>query len=136
MIIIIKLNYNVLDLDTDKGNEEMNTEQINMHLVQRASEICERVIKRRKGHQISDIMLPICYKEYSLVKNINNVLACFSNTLEAALFRESEHIKALNKLEMLSSVANNASYLILGFLIENGLEERFKEYLSEKTAEQ
>lgn len=81
-------------------------------------------------------MPPICYDKYTLVENINNVLACFSNTLGAALFSESECIKALNNFETLSRIVDSEKYLIFDFLSENGLAERFNEYVNEKTAAQ
>jgi hypothetical protein len=118
--------------EKDKGNAGMSFEQLNEYLIGRSGEICEYVRKRREGCHTSDIIPPLCYKENTLNQNIDSVLACFSNTLSAALFFESDNLKLLKNFKCLSSIVESEKYLIFGFLTENGLTEKFNEYVKNK----
>jgi hypothetical protein len=74
----------------------------------------------------------ISYKENTLNQNIDSVLACFSNTLSAALFFESDNLKLLKNFECLSSIVESEKYLIFDFFTENVLAEKFNEYVKNK----
>ena len=119
----------------DKGNAEMSIGQLNEYLVNRSAVICEYVRKQRrelpKGKipHTSDVIPPICYIDMSLQENIKNVLACFSNTLAAALSSETHYIQALENFEALSSIVETEKYLIFDFLSENGLAGKFTEFV-------
>jgi len=113
----------------DGEQKEMSMAQINMHLIQRASVICEYVREKRTGLYTSDILPPICYVNNTLYENIESVLACFSNTLAAALHSEIKHIEISKNFETLSCIVDDEKYLIFDFLNENGLTERFNEFV-------
>lgn len=115
---------------------KMNPDQLNHYLIKRANVICEYVRKKRTEFHTSDIMPPICQPNNSLQKNIDSVLACFGQTLAAALFSESQYIKILNDFEILSGTVESEKYLIFDFLNENGLGERFNDYIKDKTKNQ
>ena len=118
-----------LTLPTNKCSSEMSMEQLNEYLVNRSKGICENVRKSRvKRAWTSDIVPPLCHADSNLYQNIKNVLACFSNTLAAALFCESEYIRIFNDFETLSSVVDEEKHLIFDFLSKNGLTEKFNEY--------
>ena len=116
--------------DTDKGNAGMSLERVNEYLVKRSKVICEYVRKSRRGFHTSDILPPICCIDRTLHENIENVLACFSNTLAAALYSESQYIKIHKDFEALSSIVESEKYLIFDFLSENGLSGKFNEFVS------
>ena len=118
--------------DTDKDNAAMSLEQLNEYLVKRSAVICEYARKKRQVGYTSDIIPPICYIDVPLQKNIDNVLACFSNTLAAALSSETRYIQALQSFEALSNIVESEKYLIFDFLSENGLAEKFNEYVKSK----
>jgi len=83
--------------------ENRNTfEQLNDYLVKRSQEICENVRLQRDEYRkefiiphTSDIIPPLCYAGMNLQSNIDNLLACFQNTLSAALFCESKYAETL-----------------------------------------
>ena len=117
--------------ETDKVNSgEMSLKQLNEYLVSSSREICELARKSRTGGHTSDILPPICYINNTLYENISNVLACFSNTLAAALFSESQYIKIHKDFEALSSIVETEKYLIFDFLSENDLTEKFIEFVN------
>ena len=68
-----------------------------------------------------------------LHKNIDNVLACFSNTLSAALFCETQYIKIFEDFEALSNIVEGEKNLIFDFLSANGLSGKFNEFVILKT---
>ena len=113
-------------------SKEMNIEQINEYLVNRSDVIREYARKKRQVVHTSDILPPICYIDVPLQKNIDNVLACFSSTLAAALCSEAKYIKIHKDLEALCSIVESEKYLIFDFLSENGLTDKFNEYVKSK----
>jgi hypothetical protein len=116
----------------DNEITEMSIEEPNEYLVQRAGVICEYVRKNRSGCYTSDILPPICSDRWNIHKNIDNVLACFSSTLAAALSAESKYIKIHKDFEALSSFVESEKFLIFDFLSENGLSGKFNEFVNLK----
>jgi hypothetical protein len=114
--------------------------QLNEYLVKRSAVICEKVRKERMKYRTggiphtTDIIPPYCSIGAPLNKNIENVMACFNNTLMAALFCEHQHIKIFNDFEALSSVVEGEKNLIFEFLSENSLVGKFNEFVILKTA--
>ena len=119
----------------DKGNEVMSIGQLNEYLVKRSAVICEYVRKKRaelpKGKipHTSDVIPPLCYSETTLKENIKNLMACFSNTLVAALSSETMYIQTLENFEALGSIVEAEKFLIFEFLRENGLTGKFNEFM-------
>ena len=107
---------------------------INEHLVERANIMrentrLERLKYKKEGiPHTTDIISPYCDINSTLGKNIDNLLACYSNTLSAALFSEHEYIKKLEELEALKSIVGDEKSLFFDFLIKNGLVEKFDEF--------
>jgi len=92
-------------------SNKMSIEQLNERLVKESEVICKNVRKARNKYKnrngtplTSDIIPPLCYINMSLHRNIDNVLACFSNTLGSALFYESECIRIFYEFEALATV--------------------------------
>jgi len=117
------------------NNDKMNIEQLNEYLVKRSKVLCEYVRKERIKYQkggiphTSDIIPPICHIDMPLHKNIDNALACYSNTLSAALFCESEYIKKFEELEAFGSIINDEKDLFFDFLTKNDLTGKFNEFV-------
>ena len=115
----------------DKGNPGgMSLNQLNEYIVNRSAVIRECVREKRTGFHTSDIIPPICHIDAPLGKNIESVLSCFSNTLAAALFSESQYIKIHKDFETLSSIVESEQTLIFDFLSKNGLMEKFNEFVN------
>lgn len=110
---------------------EMSLDQLNEYLIKRASAICKLIKGKSAGTYTSDIIPPICSIDMSLHQNIDNVLACFSNTLAAALFSESEYIRIFKNFENLSGIVDEERFLLFEFLSENNLSGKFNEFLQE-----
>jgi hypothetical protein len=92
------------------------------------------VRKSRRGLHTSDILPPICHGGWTLHDNIKNVLACFSNTLAAALSSEARYIQTHKDFEALSSIVEAEKFLIFDFLNENGLTGKFNEFVNRQKA--
>lgn len=118
--------------DTDKDDTGMSIEQVNEYLVKRSAVICEHVRKSRRGSHTSDIIPPICYIGQSLQENIKSVLACFSNTLSAALSSEAKYIQTLHKYEALDVVTETERNLMFDFLSEGDLVGKFDEFIKRR----
>ena len=112
----------------------MDMEQLNRYIVTQARSICENVRKQRDEYRTdgiphtSDIIPPFCYMESSLRENIDNMFACYSNTLSAALFCESQYIKKDEELEALETIVKGEKQVFFDFLSKNGLTEKFNEF--------
>ena len=131
VMMSVSYSENAIALDTDKGNPgRMSLKQLNEYIVNRSAVICEYVREKRAGSHASGILPPICYADAPLNKNIDSVLACFSSTLAAALFSESQYIKIHKDFEALSSIVDSERYLIFDFLSKNGLIEKFNEFVN------
>jgi len=119
--------------ETGKDNTTMSIEQLNEYLVDEATKVC-RYIRKLRGTQgyISDIVPPISSVNWTLKHNIKNVMACFSNTLGAALFAERGYISKFREFETLSATISSEKNLIYDFLSENGLSDKFNTYVYNK----
>jgi len=127
----VSYSGNAIVPDTDKDNlDEMSLEQLNEYIVNRSAVMREYVKKKRTGFYASDMIPPICHIDVPLKGNIENVLACFSNTLAAALFSESQYIKIHKDFETLSSIVESEQCLIFDFLSKNGLMEKFNKFVN------
>ena len=118
---------------TGRCNAAMSIEELNEYLVKEASAVCRhfREARGKTGHT-SGIIPPICSDRMSLKDNIKNLLACFNNTLSAALFSEREYIRIFRNFETLTNTIDSERYLIFDFLSENGMAEKFNDYVNEK----
>ena len=136
-----------LHLDTDRkivfsdtDTVCMNMGQLNERLVEQAKSICENVRLQRDKYRTdgiphtSDIIPPLCSIKRTLHQNIDNVFACYSNTLSAALFCEAQYIKKFEELEALCAIVDGEKHLIFDFLSKNGLIEKFNEFRIKKAA--
>ena len=114
---------------TGKSNAGMSLEQLNECLVKRSAVIREYVRTNRQGFYTSDIVPPLCYIDRPLHSNIDNVLACFSHTLAAALSNERRTLEMTKNFEALSSIIEGEKRLIFDFLSENGLTGKFNDFV-------
>jgi hypothetical protein len=112
-------------------NDEVK--RLNELINKRTKDVCEFAKGKRNFGYVSDILPPLCYDNWTLEENINNMMTCFQHTLAAAYFHEADHIRVLNNHTALRNVVDAERNLLFDFLIENKLTEKFKEYIIEKT---
>ena len=119
----------------DEHNAEMSMEQLNEYLIKRTTAMREYAGKERSKYNkingmphTTNIIPPMCYSGFTLYDNIKNMLACYSNTLSAALFCESRYIRIFNEFEALDSVIDEEKRLIYDFLSKNDLIEKFNTF--------
>ncbi|MDH6356971.1 hypothetical protein [Parabacteroides sp. PF5-9] len=125
--IIVKDNAHLPQMSS-----KISIEELNELLVKRAKALSEYVRTKRQGFHTSDILSPMCYNEYSIFQNIDSLLSCYGSTLAAALFCEKEYVKIHANFEALSSIVQSEKLLIFDFLSENGLADKFNEYVKSK----
>lgn len=113
-------------------SDKISIEELNELLVERTKTLREYVRVKRQSSNTSDILPPMCYNEYSISQNIDSLLSCYGSTLAAALFCEKEYIKMHADFEDLSSIVQSEKLLIFDFLSENGLADKFNEYVKSK----
>jgi hypothetical protein len=116
----------------------MSIKQLNEYLVGRATALSEKSRKKRAEYDkdlplhTTDIVPPGCYPDWSLKQNIDNLMACYNNTLMAGLFYETEVVKLQVKLGALKAIIDNEKSLIFDFLEEIGLVANFYEFVNLK----
>jgi len=122
--------------DTD----EVSAGQFNKYLIAWSEVVCKRTNELKKkynnGFHATDITPPGCYPGMSLNENIDSLFAGYNNTIVAALFCESEYIKTHRNFEALSSIVEIEKTLIFDFLSENGLTEKFNNYVLKKVTKE
>ena len=120
--------------DTDKSDAGMSIEHVNEYIVKKANEIKAYTAEKRLKDYIffTDILPPYCHTEWTIKDNIDGAFVAYHNAMSAALMCESEYIKRFMDFESLKNIVDNEKSLIFDFLRENGLDEKFNDYVNSK----
>ena len=116
----------------------MSIEQLNEYLVGMVSEVSEKTSRERAEYDktlmahTTDINTPYCSINWTLMENLENVMACYNNTLMAGLFYESEVVRLKTKLDALHGAMNKEQCLPFDFLESVGMTAQYYEYAIEK----